>query len=249
MRLIRRRRLRRFEGSSRSIDIAPADAPIRTLPLMKSESNSVEDYKVERTTLSYSAPSPAVYRSTVSEVVKVCQDEKVIEEEDDEDFLFFTFAASPVANHDEVGNLRYMPRPLLPGSLDEVKDLKTADPHGVSGCCKTKQNLSGERIGKKAGIITQLADIILHNFKEPKGSTLSRVGEDNSSHKKIECLSSKKTKEMSKQKTEYVMDAVYVLLADREEKKGSHKEGRPLSAPVELCYVALCWSMIRKQRV
>ncbi|GJV92902.1 hypothetical protein Tco_1540715 [Tanacetum coccineum] len=88
MRLIRKRRLRRFEGSSRSTDIAPADAPIQTLPLMKSESNSVEDYKVERTTLSYSAPSPAVCRSTISEVVKVCQDEKVIEEEDDEDFYF-----------------------------------------------------------------------------------------------------------------------------------------------------------------
>nr|GEW64777.1 hypothetical protein [Tanacetum cinerariifolium] len=32
-------------------------------------------------------------------------------------------------------------------------------------------------------------------------------------------------------------------------KKGSHKEERPLSAPVELCSVALCWSMIRKQRL
>nr|GEX67373.1 hypothetical protein [Tanacetum cinerariifolium] len=106
--------------SSRSIDIAPADAPIRTLPLMKSE------------------------------MIKVCQDEKVIEEENDEDFLFFTFAASPVANHNVVGNLRYMMRPQLPGSLDEVKDLKTSDPHGVSGCCKTKQNLSGmNEWGKK----------------------------------------------------------------------------------------------------
>nr|GEV56855.1 hypothetical protein [Tanacetum cinerariifolium] len=137
---------------------------------MKSGSNSVEDYKVERTTLSFSAPSPAVCRSTVSEVIKVRQDEKVIEEKDDEDFLFFTFAASPVANHNE--------------------DLWIVE--------------ASERIG----IITQLVDIILHNFKEPKDSALSRVGEDNSSRKKIESLSSKKTKEMSKQKPEYVIDAV-----------------------------------------
>ncbi|GKC35238.1 putative reverse transcriptase domain-containing protein [Tanacetum coccineum] len=54
-------------------DLAPADAPLRTLLLMKSKGNSVHDSKVEWTTLSYSAPSPADYRSTVSEVVKVCK--------------------------------------------------------------------------------------------------------------------------------------------------------------------------------
>ncbi|GJU80975.1 RNA-directed DNA polymerase, eukaryota [Tanacetum coccineum] len=37
---------------------------------------------------------------------------------------------------------------------------------------------SGERMGKKAGIITQLADIILHNFRKPKDSTLSRNSDD-----------------------------------------------------------------------
>nr|GEV23186.1 zinc finger, CCHC-type, retrotransposon Gag domain protein [Tanacetum cinerariifolium] len=39
-------------------------------------------------------------------------------------------------------------------------------------------------------------------------SEVIKVGEDNSSRKKIESLSSKKTKEMSKQKPEYVMGAV-----------------------------------------
>nr|GEY75885.1 hypothetical protein [Tanacetum cinerariifolium] len=94
-------------------------------------------------------------------------------------------------------------------------------------------------------------DIQTRQFRNQKTMIVAwaRAGEDNSSHKKIESLSSKKTKEMSKQKPEYVMDAVYVLLADREEKKGGHKEGRPLSAPVKLCFVVLCWSLIRKQRV
>ncbi|GJT24434.1 hypothetical protein Tco_0894371 [Tanacetum coccineum] len=82
------------------------------------------------------------------------------------------------------------------------------------------------------------------------------VGEDNSSREKIGSFSSKKTKEVSKRKLEHVMDAVngniegVCFAFDREENKGRHKEGRPLSAPVELeqgCYVALCWSMIRKQ--
>nr|GEW06612.1 hypothetical protein [Tanacetum cinerariifolium] len=118
VRLIRRRRLRRFEGSSRSIDIAPANAPIRTIPLMKSKT-------------------------------------------------------SLVANHDE--------------------------PKHLNGMVFFKDTCRGHY-----------------------------------------CLD--RTKRLDPQQ-------VYVLLADREEKKGSHKEGRPLFAPVELCYVVLYWFMIRKQRV
>ncbi|GKD47457.1 hypothetical protein Tco_1272102, partial [Tanacetum coccineum] len=70
----------KLQRSSRSIDVAPADAPLRTLLLMKSKCNFVHDSKVEWTTLSYSAPSPADYRSTVSEVVKVCKTDTELKE-------------------------------------------------------------------------------------------------------------------------------------------------------------------------
>nr|GEX06010.1 hypothetical protein [Tanacetum cinerariifolium] len=68
--------------------------------------------------------------------------------------------------------------------------------------------------------------------------------------RKIESISSKKTKEMPKQKPEYVMDAVNGNIEGVCFACGpGGKEGRSLFAPVELCYVTLYWSMIHKQRV